>query len=71
MNKWIGELKNCGNEDVFILLIGNKCDLENQRQVSIDEVSKKSEQLKIAFCQTSALEGKNVEYAFNKEVEEV
>ena len=49
MNKWIGELKNCGNEDVFILLIGNKCDLENQRQVSIDEVSKKSEQLKIAF----------------------
>ena len=49
VNKWIGELKNIGNEDVFILLIGNKCDLENQRQVSIDEVSKKSEQLKIAF----------------------
>ena len=71
VDKWIGELKSTGNEDVFILLIGNKSDLEQERQVSTEEVTKKAEQLKIAFCETSALEGKNIEYAFQTVVEEV
>jgi len=71
VDKWIGELKSTGNADVFILLIGNKSDLEQERQVSTEEVTKKAEQLKIAFCETSALEGKNIEYAFQTVVEEV
>ena len=71
VDKWIGELKSIGNEDVFILLIGNKCDLEGQRQVSTEEVTKKAEQLKVAFCETSALDGKNIEYAFETLVDEV
>ena len=50
VDKWIGDLKTNGNEDVFILLIGNKCDLEDKREVSSDEVAKKAEQFKIAFC---------------------
>ena len=71
IEKWIGELKTCGNEDVFILLIGNKCDLKSERQVTKDEAAKKAEQLKISYCETSALDGKNIEYAFDTVVEEV
>ena len=71
IDKWITDLKTNGNEDVFILLIGNKCDLEDRREVFSDEVKKKAEQYKIAFCETSALDGKNVEYAFEMVVEEV
>ena len=71
VDKWIGELKTCGNEDVFILLIGNKCDLKNERQVTEEEASKKADELKIAYCETSALDGKNVDYAFETVVEEV
>ena len=71
IDKWIGELKTCGNEDVFILMIGNKSDLKDQRQVSEDEAAKKAEELKIAYCETSALEGYNIEYAFETVVEEV
>ena len=71
IDKWIGELKTCGNEDVFILLIGNKCDLKSERQVTEDEAAKKAEQLKISYCETSALDGKNIEYAFDTVVEEV
>ena len=71
VDKWIGDLKTNGNEDVFILLIGNKCDLEDKREVSSDEVAKKAEQFKIAFCETSALDGKNIENAFDIVVEEV
>jgi len=71
VDKWIGDLKISGNEDVFILLIGNKSDLESMRQVPTEEVEKKAEQLKVAFCETSAFEGKNIEHAFETVVEEV
>ena len=71
IDKWIGELKTCGNENVFILLIGNKMDLKDERQVSEEEVSQKSEELKIAYCETSALEGYNIDYAFDTVVEQV
>ena len=71
VDKWIAELKTTGDEDVFILLIGNKCDLEEQRAVPTEEATKKAEILKIAFCETSALDGKNIEYAFETMVEEV
>ena len=34
VDKWIPDLKKNGDEQVTIMLIGNKCDLESQRQVS-------------------------------------
>jgi len=66
VDKWIGDLKEYGEENVCVLLIGNKCDLDNIRQVSLDEVTKKAEQYKIGFCETSALNKKNIDYAFQK-----
>ena len=66
VDKWIGDLKEYGEENVCVLLIGNKCDLDNIRQVSLDEVTKKAEQYKIGFCETSALNAKNIDYAFQK-----
>ena len=66
VDKWIGDLKEFGEENVCILLIGNKCDLENIRQVSTDEVSKKAQQYNIGFCETSALSAKNIDFAFQK-----
>ena len=46
-------------------------DLKDERQVSEEEVSQKSEELKIAYCETSALEGYNIDYAFDTVVEQV
>ena len=66
VDKWIGDLKEFGEADLCILLVGNKCDLDNIRQVSMDEVSKKAEQYKIGFCETSALSSKNVDFAFKE-----
>ena len=66
VDKWIGDLKEFGEENVCILLIGNKCDLENMRQVSTDDVSKKAQQYNIGFCETSALSAKNIDFAFQK-----
>ena len=71
VDKWIGDLKEYGEENACILLIGNKCDLENDRQVSIDEVTKKAEQYKIGFCETSAKNAKNIDYAFKTLIKQI
>ena len=71
MDKWIDELKENATEDVHIMLVGNKTDLEDKREVQTEEVAKKAEQYKVAFCETSALKGKNIEKAFDTLVEEI
>ena len=64
IDKWIQDLKEFGEEDAAILIVGNKCDLEDKREVTTEEVIKKAEVYKIAFCETSALKAKNIDYAF-------
>ena len=71
IDKWIGDLKEYGEENVCVILVGNKCDLENIRQVSQDEVSKKAEQYNIGFCETSALSAKNIDTAFQMLIKKV
>ena len=71
VDKWIGDLKEFGEEDVCVILVGNKCDLEDMRQVSTDEVSKKAEQYSVGFCETSALSAKNVDTAFQMLIKKV
>ena len=71
VDKWIGELKDNASEDVHIMIVGNKSDLEDKREVNTEEVAKKAEQYKIAFCETSALKGKNIEFAFESLVNEI
>ena len=66
VDKWIGDLKEFGENDLCIILVGNKCDLDNIRQVQTDEVSKKAEQYKVGFCETSALNSKNINFAFQE-----
>ena len=71
VDKWIGELKSNGSEDVLIMLVGNKTDLKEQREIFEEDVKKKAEQYNIAFCETSALEGYNIEYAFESLINEI
>ena len=71
IDKWINELKNSGDEDVFILIVGNKCDLEEQREINQEEAGKKAEMFKCAFIETSAMQAVNIEKAFNILVENV
>ena len=71
IDRWILELKANGNEDILIVLIGNKLDLEKSREVLVDDVKKKAEELKVAYFETSALDGSNIEHAFDVIVEEM
>ena len=70
-DKWINDLKHLADEKVSVILIGNKNDLENQREVSKEEGQMKAQENGLGFLETSALNGNNIELAFKTLVEEV
>ncbi len=69
VDRWIGELKSNAENDVSIILIGNKTDLEDQRQVSLEEAKSKAEHHSLAYVETSALQNMNIEKAFSLMIE--
>ena len=52
------------NTHLVLMLVGNKCDLVNERQVSTEEGKKEAEMNGMAFMETSALDGTNITEAF-------
>jgi len=70
-SKWIDEIRGERGNDVIIMLIGNKVDLEEKRQISTEEGKKKAVELKALFMETSAKNGYNVKEVFNRVVMEI
>lgn len=62
--RWLKEIQNNGNSRNRILLLGNKSDLENQREVSREEAKVFAAENGLDFIETSALDGTGVEAAF-------
>jgi len=58
-------------DKVPIVLCGNKCDLEDERQVTTAEAQDKAKEWNVPFCETSALARINVEEAFFDLVREI
>jgi len=46
------------------MLVGNKCDLEDQRQVVTSDAEDFAQKQSLLFIETSALDATNVEQAF-------
>ena len=61
---WLKEIRNFTNPDTVLFLIGNKCDLEAQRDVTFEEAKKFAEENGLMFVETSAKTGDGVEEAF-------
>ena len=71
VDKWVSDLKATADKKITLLLLGNKCDLEDQRQISKDQAEQKAKSFEVAFLETSALSGENLEKAFEMLVNEV
>lgn len=52
--------------DVIIMLVGNKTDLADKRQVSTEEGERKAKELNVMFIETSAKAGYNVKQLFRR-----
>jgi len=65
LEEWIAAVREeTGNENTQLLLVGNKTDLAEDREVSTEEGIKFSRELNLNFLETSALNGSNVNRAF-------
>ncbi|XP_032360895.1 ras-related protein Rab-19 [Etheostoma spectabile] len=62
---WIKEVELYGATNVVLVLIGNKCDLEQERHVPFEEACNLAKERDVlAALETSAKESQNVEEAF-------
>jgi GTPase SAR1 family protein len=59
-SKWIDDVRTERGTDVIIMLVGNKTDLSDKRQVSTEEGERKAKELNVMFIETSAKAGYNV-----------
>jgi len=66
LDSWFEECTQSGDENVTLVLVGNKCDLESKREVSYEEGKKFADDHNILFIEASAKTAFNVEEAFIK-----
>ena len=71
IDKWIEQLKGNSDEDLCIILVGNKIDIEDFVDVKTEEGMEKAKSLNIPFMETSALNNQNIDKVFQKLIEEV
>ncbi|XP_053387969.1 ras-related protein ORAB-1-like isoform X1 [Mercenaria mercenaria] len=64
VENWITELKTYGPESVPKLLVGNKCDLTNERCVTTEEAKSMAVIKNMSYIETSAKTNTNVEDTF-------
>ena len=68
---WIENYYKNGPEQKNIILIGNKKDMVDQRQVTLEEAELFSETNNMIYFETSAKEGDNIEYVFTYAAEKL
>ena len=71
VEKWISDLKANADEDISMILLGNKTDLEDKRVVTTEEGKNKAEFYNLTFMETSALNGNNIREAYNELIMDV
>ena len=65
-SKWIEDVRNERGNDVIIVIVGNKTDLSDRRQVSVEEGEDKANKESIMFIESSAKAGFNIKQLFRK-----
>ena len=65
---WLNEVKDLKRDDAIFALVGNKIDLNEQRQVTKEEVEAVALEKKIIFHEVSAKTGININNLFYKDI---
>ena len=71
VTSWIEDCKNQSPKTIFMVLVGNKCDLEDKRQVSYEEGKELADKNELLFFESSAKDGINVEEIFENSAKEI
>ena len=72
VDNWIKSIRETGKEKLPIILVGNKCDLsDNKRKISLKEGQDKANEFQIPFYETSCKDGINIKEVFEKLVDDI
>ena len=71
LSHWLAEIKEHGDENIVVMLVGNKSDLHHLRAVQFGEAKHFAEERNMLFIEASAVEEVNVDAAFNGLVQEI
>ncbi|EKE39614.1 hypothetical protein ENUP19_0097G0006 [Entamoeba nuttalli] len=66
VRQWLQEIERYASETVIKLLIGNKCDLEDERAVTVEQGQELANSLNVSFMEASAKKSLNVDELFIK-----
>uniref|UniRef100_A0A8C4R991 RAB6B, member RAS oncogene family n=1 Tax=Eptatretus burgeri TaxID=7764 RepID=A0A8C4R991_EPTBU len=61
---WVKNVRGARGHDVVVILVGNKTDQAEKRQISFEEGKDKARELDVMFLETSAKSGYNVKQLF-------
>ena len=64
LNAWLIEIEKNASKNVYKILVGNKCDMENERKVTKEQGQDFASQYGMKFFETSAKDSTNVSEAF-------
>ena len=72
VDNWIKSIRETGKEKLPIILVGNKCDLsDDKRKISLEEGQDKANEFQIPFYETSCKDGINIKEVFEKLVDDI
>ena len=71
ISTWYEQAVKEAGKDISIILVGNKCDLENERKVSKEQGEEKARSMNASFFETSALSKVNIDDIFNEIVNNI
>ena len=64
LENWLGEIEKNASDKVLKILIGNKCDLEQEREIQFEEGQAFANRNGMQFIETSAKNNTNINEAF-------
>lgn len=71
VERWLRELRDHADQNIVIMLVGNKSDLRHLRAVLTEEAKAFAERNGLSFIETSALDSTNVDLAFQNILTEI
>ena len=71
IDDWIRDLKEYGNKNIIINLIGNKSDLNDKREISKEEGKNLAKKNNLNFMEISELNDENINIIFNEIIDKI
>lgn len=66
VSTWLSDAKSIAKKNCSIALVGNKCDLKNEREVTYIDGVKYCQDNSLMHFETSAVTGESIDDVFNK-----